>query len=171
MIHKNKLRNTFLAASFCLLNTFCYAQTKEETIAWLQEKLEKHFYVFPRECKIGCTYTFQSVEINECEIKYKIKYWWGFSGGTTERYTYVIPTKDLIISGGILYLNYEGITVTQTSSTYSDKTGGSLSRPYKTSRMDEFGINTSGEVDINERTQKAITHLATFCPEKKKETF
>ena len=37
--------------------------------------------------------------------------------------------------------------------------------------MDEFGINTSGEVDINERTQKAITHLATFCPEKKKETF
>lgn len=37
----NKLRNTFLAASFCLLNTISYGQTKEETISWLKEKLDK----------------------------------------------------------------------------------------------------------------------------------
>ncbi len=168
---KTKMKNTIIIASFFLLSTFSYGQTKEETISWLKEKLEKHFYVFPRECKLGCEYTFQSVEINECEIKYNIKYWWRFSGGTTDGYTYIIPTQDLRINDGKLYLNYEGITKIQTSSTYSDKTGESLSKPYKVRKNDEFGINTSGEVDLNERIQKAITHLATFCPEKKKETF
>ncbi len=166
-----KFKNLFLIAIFFLLSSISYGQTKEETISWLKEKLEKHFYEFPQKCLIGCTYTFQSVEINECEIKYKIKYFWGFSGGTTEGYTYIIPTQDLKISDGKLYLQYNGITITQTSSTYKDKTGGSLHEPYKIRVLKEFGINTSGEVDLNERTQKAITHLATFCPEKKKETF
>lgn len=165
---KTKMKNTIIIASFLLLSTITYGQTKEETISWLEEKLEKHFYVFPRECKLGCEYTFQSVEINECEIKYKIKYWWRFGGGTTDGYTFTIPTQDLKISAGKFNLNYEGITITQTSST---NTYGSLREPRKTSTNYEFGINTSGEVDINERIQKAITHLATFCPAKKKETF
>lgn len=169
------MKKTILLLSICILcigaaNT-ATAQTKEETITWLKEKLTTYFKAFPRECKIGCSYTLQSIEINECEIKYKIKYWWGYSGGTTEWYTYIIPTQDLEIRNGSFYLNYDGITVTQTSSTDVDRHGGSLRNPYKLSLIDEFGINTSGEVDIQERIQKAIIHLATFCPPKPKETF
>ncbi len=144
--------------------------TKEETIIWLKEKLEKHFKQYQTGCKIGCSFTLLNVEINECEIRYKVNYWWGFSGGTTEGYTYVIPTQDLRIQRGVFYLNYDGITVINTSTTYSDKSG--LNKPYEIRSMDNaFGINISGEVDIEERIQKAITHLATFCPQKKKETF
>lgn len=162
----------------CLLSIIAtntvQAQTKEETIQWLKGKLTNHFKDFSptRGCKIGCSFTLESVEVNECEITYKCKFWWGFSGGTTEWYTYVIPTRDLTISNGQFYLNYDGIKIIQTASTYKSKTGQSLEKPAFTHDLEGyFGINVSGEVDLQSRVEKAITHLVTFCPEKPKEAF
>lgn len=45
--------------------------TKEETIAWLKDKLSKHYNDI-NECRAAayCNYSLESVEINECEITY-----------------------------------------------------------------------------------------------------
>ncbi len=150
------------------------AQTKEETIEWLKEKLQTHF-ISLSQCNYGfsCPYTFESVEINECWIKNKCKYYTPVAGGITERYTFIVPTQGLgMINKGAFYLSYEGIDVIMTSSTYKNGDSGDIHDPRQISTMNGlFGINTSGEVGITERIRKAITHLATFCPAKKKETF
>jgi hypothetical protein len=168
------MKTTILKAitliAICLFSMSSYAQTKEETISWLQEKLEKHFVNFA-SCTNGwnCYYTFKSVEINECEIEYKCSYFWPFSGGTTDGYRIIIPTKDLKInSKGAFYIDFDGIKSIHTSSTYV----GKLSKDSHFNSMDYyFGIKTSGEVDLVNRIQKAINFLGTFCPEKKKEAF
>ncbi|RYZ21636.1 MAG: hypothetical protein EOO16_12245 [Chitinophagaceae bacterium] len=170
------MRKAILILALCLLgianSNTASAQTKEETISWLKEKLAKHFKQYQSGCRIGCSFTLLGVEVNECEIKYKVDYWWGYEGGTTEGYTYIIPTQDLTIEGGVFYLNYEGIAVSQTSTRSKRQNYVGPGRSYKIRNMENvFGINTSGEVDIQERIQKALTHLASFCPPKKKEAF
>lgn len=148
--------------------------TKEETISWLKDKLTKHFKNFA-QCNSGwnCYYSIEGVEIQDCEIIYKVIYRWPFSGGTTDKYTYTIPTKGLKISSdGWFYLNYDGIMIEHTSSISSGGRSNKLSETSYTSTLEfNFGINRSGEEDLVNRIQKAIAHLATFCPEKEKEAF
>ncbi|WBV60835.1 hypothetical protein PFY12_01640 [Chryseobacterium camelliae] len=169
------MKKLFLLFAFIACGFTATAQTKEETINWIKEKLAKYFEdkSYKRGCKIGCSYTFHNVEINECEIKYKVEYWWGFSGGTTEGYNFILPTQDLKINNeGEFVLNYENIEKIQTSSTFHSKHGEALDKPKHISGTQyEFGINIRGEVDLVNRIQKAITHLASFCPPKEKETF
>jgi hypothetical protein len=159
--------------TICLIMATAFtvnAQTKEETISWLQDKLEKHFVNFASYTNgWNCYYTFKSVEINECKIEYKCSYFWPFSKGTTEGFSIIIPTRDLKInSNGAFYHDFDGIKKIHTSSTYS----GKLREDSHFKSMERyFGINTSGEVDLVNRIQKAINYLVTFCPEKKKETF
>ncbi len=148
--------------------------TKEETITWLKDKLTKHFKNFV-QCNSGwnCYYSLESVEIKECEIIYKVNYRWPFSGGTTDKYTYTIPTKGLkIAADGWFDLNYDGIKIEHTSSISSGGRSNELRETsYSSALRDDFGINRLGEEDLVNRVQKALTHLATFCPEKEKEAF
>ncbi len=150
--------------------------TKEETITWLKEKLTKHFKDL-NECvshpSVYCHYSLESVAINECEITYKVIFKWSFSGGTTDKISFVIPTQNLKISSdGWFYINYDGIKEEKTSSISSGGRSNELGEAsYISSMRGNFGINTSGEEDLVNRVQKAITHLATFCPEKEKEAF
>lgn len=166
-------KNIILVIMMLFSATMLKAQTKEQTIAWLKEKLTKYI-VDDEEYKnaLSGDWSIKEVVITECEILFKCSHWWGFAGGTTDYYDVVMPTQDLtIISGNNCFaLNYEGIKVTKTGTTYRDKSG--LNETYKIKNtINMFRINSQAEVNIIERIQKAITHLAEFCPPKPKEAF
>jgi hypothetical protein len=131
------------------------AQTKEETIAWLQEKLDvaaKHYD------GAGIDW----ISINECEIIIKYTY----EGSTYElSYTEYIPLEGLLIDGdrSSFWLNYAGIKRINTRYTYQDGTSGSLDADSFYERS-AIKINET-EPNLHERIIKAITHLNTFCVE------
>ncbi len=176
---KIQIKRTLVFALFTLLVSFKgYTQdsqpTKEETITWLKDKLTKHFKnLKPVNNNYGwiLSYSLESVDVKECEIIYKVSYSTPFSGGTITKITYTIPTKGLKIYSSYFGLNYDGIKEEETSSISSGGRRNEVGTDYISSLQNYFGINCSGEEDLANRIQKAITHLATFCPEKEKEKF
>ena len=136
----NKLRNAFLIAGFCLLNTFSYGQTKEETISWMEEKLTKYIY--------EPNYNVTVESIDECEITIKT-----INSGDWN----MVPTSGMkITTDGSMCFSFNAIKV--------EGRIGNFSRS-----CPNFSIRIS-EDQILSRIEKAVEHLATFCP-KKKETF
>lgn len=133
----------------CLFaTTIAQAQTKEETMAWIKNKLQN-------ANKFGAT-----VEVTECEVK--VVYKWGIRiyqvhgiefTKTGQMYTGSDAVRDVV------YANYKGFTGIK----LIENTGkiDFLYRDY---------ICEISEENIIERLQKAFNHLATFCP-KKKEVF
>lgn len=134
----------------CLLVSLSFAtqtqaQTKEETIAWLKEKLGK--YMEGTDCK---NIILQS--INECEIVFT--YDFISNDGTISKYKQVLPTSitDIGMGGAFFY---------DRRMSYFQKQGenkvfvavGILKLSY-------------GEKDIWKNADKALKHLATFCPKK-----
>jgi hypothetical protein len=147
---------------FCMLifaaNT-SLAQTKEETIEWLKEKLDVAADHYDWEAEIDW------ISINECEII--IKY--TFEETTYERsYTEYIPLNGLTIStyNGLsrFWLNYEGIKRINTRYTYQDGTSAGSLRADSFNQWSEIEINET-EPNLHERIIKAINHLSTFCVE------
>lgn len=155
----NKLRNAFLIAGFCLFNTFSYAQTKEETIGWLKEKLGSYMYLDDAEFQNQKVNDLKITSFNECEftLTFELK---TVNTGEVELMKTVAPCNGILInlsSGNIYYKN--------SVAKWIDSSGGLLFRwqlPFV-----KIGLN---EENIIERIKKAFDHLATFCP-KKKETF
>ncbi len=142
--------------------------TKEETISWLKEKLKNNI-------DVGGNFNgvLQNVQVNECEILVTYYYTWYFSGGTTDYYDLKIPTQTLDIdtfNGGYFYLDHKGIKKIHTKSTYSESQDIGVPHLLKDTRGSLI-IDLDGEKDLGDRIKKALTHLASFCPEKKKETF
>jgi hypothetical protein len=147
----NKFRNAFLIAGFCLLNTISYAQTKEETISWLKEKLEKN---------LVSGYSIINLKLNEVTpCTYTISFTTtgpGYYGKHHHKCT--LPTEGANIINEGFYYNSQKISGEVDGEFYSiSNTSG------------KFSIR-EGEDNLRERVQKALDHLATFCP-KKKETF
>ena len=141
----NKLRSAILVASFCLLNTISYGQTKEETINWLNQKLTKYCH------HDICDVTIES--ISECQII--IKHISRING-----YLYIsyIPTNGMKINtNGEMSFPIEAIEIKDDSGLKSF------------SKSSAFSIQEV-EDHLCSRIEKAVAHLATFCP-KKKETF
>ena len=129
------------------------AQTKEETITWLKEKLGK--YLTQQFIKDIEYRNFQFVSIDECEIKVtfeqKVK---GYINRPFELKTLIFPTTDLQYRSdwGIFYKNDVVKEIDSKGEiNYSSHT---------------FIEITQREENIQERIQKAIAHLATFCPKK-----
>jgi len=131
-----------------------YGQTKEETILWLKEKLEKH----------GCLSPNGMVEIysvSPCEIYYKTKNskvvpsTYKFNPGAAVwevKDNRIYAKSGNIIEQTIFFNGYDG--------------GVEPGTRYE----DSFVLWENGFPDIYERFAKALNHLASFC-EKKKETF
>lgn len=131
------------------------AQTKEETISWLTEKLTKYCYSTNANVFVE--------SISECQIILKET----ASNGNDFSMVSYIPTKGMKINVDVnnhdMYFPIEAIEK-KISYTNSD-----ASRRYF-SKSTSFKI-TEGEDQLLSRIEKAVAHLATFCPEKKKETF
>lgn len=163
---KTKMKNTIITASFLLLSTLTYGQTKEETISWLKEKIKNNLIGnYSSKGKLFYSYTIESFTINECELYIKMK-----EETNQNAYSFFdlrIPIQNLSFYPNGTFYNYD-IKLILTKSSYRDGIGE------KRILKDTAGysrIDFSNEENIQERIQKAITHLATFCPEKKKETF
>ncbi|TVZ59292.1 hypothetical protein NA63_1820 [Flavobacteriaceae bacterium MAR_2010_105] len=141
----------FLAICLCSLNN--YAQTKEETISWLQEKLTKYIVsdlnfknldllITVSSCDITIDYTYYDQYIHKnqtCKVK--------------------IPTDGVTIENGTIFVNGERIIdqdITRGTSKFINK-------------FEYFNLK-EGETDLRGRVKKALDHLSNFCP-KKKETF
>lgn len=150
---KTTILKTVAIFAFCLFNLNSYAQTKEETISWLQEKLSKYIVydlnfenlnllINVSSCNITIDYTYYNQYIHESQ-KYIVK----------------IPTDGVTIENGKINVTGERITE-QDIARGTSKFINSL----------EFFNLKEGETDLQNRVQTALDHLATFCP-KKKETF
>ncbi|MEY3499947.1 MAG: hypothetical protein RL308_1616 [Bacteroidota bacterium] len=127
------------------------AQTKEETISWLKEKLTTCLKV---------PYPSQSIEIisiTECELV--IRHNMNFIVEGKVFIQYKIPTSSIII-GYRIKNKFETIEYVDT---WHHEDG-------KSSTISDAIYLANTEEKIYERLQKAFDHLATFCP-KKKETF
>ena len=119
------------------------AQTKEETIAWIKEKLEKH----------GGSHrsNLSNIQVSPCSIYFVATYNDGdkfntsFNPSTTK--TWIAEKHAIYAEAQIIRWESKG----------------------KAGATTELFIR-NGESDIHERMIKALKHLATFC-EKKKEAF
>jgi len=142
----------------CMLFAFSNvnAQTKEETIAWIKEKLEKYTH-------------YSSIQISECEIilSYKqqsegLSYW---------EYKYTIPLKNIdTLKIGLLRSKLNNFK-------YDSKYFNGTQNKYEDEKSEQRSMVTlvdfdKYETNLNERFLKAIKHLTSFCwKEEKKETF
>ncbi|OFM81179.1 hypothetical protein [Weeksella sp. HMSC059D05] len=121
------------------------AQTKEETIAWIKEKIEKYAFM---ESEV--------IKINECEIvikRYLVK-------GRKDLWDEItLPTNP--VSYGGYNLNFKSNVVK-----YFE---GDTKKVKYEDYIHSF-VDFSREDDLGVRFLKALQHLNTFC-EKKTETF
>lgn len=149
------MKKFIIITVLCFFSTFSYGQTKEETISWLNQKLKSYLYLN----WFGAFAEDVTININECSITIQYNYYYYDRNDRKSdgdwRY-YKIPTvgvefddSKIRMKNGIEGIIYEG--------------GGLTDKA-------DFGIK-KGEENLIERINKAVAHLATFCPEKKKETF
>ncbi len=145
------------------------AQTKEDTIAWLKEKLEKclegNGYSYGSETKVFTKYNknVKLESINECE--FIISYDQG-----KDRIKVVFPTR----IKSFIYDNWEEGLPKRDFFDYS----AAVVKKINLSNSNKIYYSSSNydvyiairEENILERIEKALKHLATFCP-KKQEIF
>ena len=135
---------TIITTFLLLFSISSFAQTKEETIAWIKEKLMNYG---------GRNYV--SVVVTPCYIVETIN-----SSGNESRWTNPVNVP----------IRYEINNDNKIKFLYESKLsrGGEVGGAIETSSE---GISlTNSETDLAERMLKALKHLATFCVEKK-ETF
>lgn len=136
---------TIITAVLLLFSLTSFAQTKEETISWLKEKLQANISPGGSSFK---EITIQSV--NECEIVIMHKL-----GEANWKYTLPTKIKNIIQPG----FQYEDEVVLLE---IDDKA------PIKSKFC--FLQLKDNEENLRAEVVKAMNHLATFC-EKKKEAF
>lgn len=146
----NKL---FILSTFFFVISFTTrAQTKEETVAWITEKLQKHSY----------DWEVQVIRVAPCEISYVWK--------SKRKYDY--ETREYQFNPSMSkWLTGTNSMYAETGAIIKEVIKGSTSSNWNGTKYQSFvSLSEEGVPDIYERFAKALNHLATFC-EKKKETF
>ena len=134
-----------------------YAQTKEETIAWLKEKFANaHLYDFMEPAK-------QKVKIesiNECEVVFTYESKREQDGGFS-RTTIPFANLEMRKTSDENYLKVIG------------NKANAIKRECETCERKTYNTSSSSieieetEVDLFSRIEKAAAHLATFCAKNK----
>lgn len=155
---------TILLKAVCLLTflsftTMAKAQTKEETIAWISEKIGKY------ESVIGNSSYRVEVTVAPCKVIYK-QFYSVVDGLPTKPVdgekvycsTTEFPTNPIRVESDAIYWKTKAVN-------YTDDL-------WKANRFYEhfYMLGFEREENLAERFFKALQHLNTFC-EKKKETF
>ena len=139
------------------------AQTKEETISWLKEKLEQHVTSMT-ESKVKQV---NIINVSPCEISYKVineddSYsTYQFNPSNTTSWRMSLGSMDWRNGKFIEYVS---------SSSDNKIVKVYVSEKNETNYYRGIDIEQKDSPDIGSRLAKAINHLATFC-EKKKEAF
>ena len=121
------------------------AQTKEETISWLKEKLSKYMYMDK-----ASNITLQSID--ECKMVFN------YTHDGTKQYQQILPTEITGINNDDRFMYSAQVA--------SDQEQGKEAT-FSSSSYLKLGER---EENLRARVEKALKHLATFC-EKKKEAF
>jgi len=153
---KTTIFKTIVLIAFCLFNLNSHAQTKEETISWMQEKLQAYLYFH----WFSASAEDVNIKITECFITINYTYSY-YDNGEKLSYpgkSYIIPTDGVEFSSSRIRMK-NGI---------ESILDNNLLNPTLVNDTN-FGIKI-GEENIVERLNEAVANLATFCP-KKKETF
>lgn len=165
------MRKYIVIALLCLFSTFSYGQTKEETISWLTEKLEK--------CLNG---TYTGWEANDGYPNYLV-------GKHENVKLESINECEFIVTYHIYNIKFRTVFPTDIDSIKNTCEGSPLptcftffydAKVVKTENLTKKNeyyshagigiIIEPREENIYARIEKAMKHLSTFCP-KKKETF
>ena len=125
------------------------AQTKEETITWLKEKL--------KTCMVEQNSNTRLISIDECQ--FTIQYDQLYNNNTKDTDEVSFPFDGVTIKDGQLIYELDVIK--------RFRLGKANSKVYYKKSSELLRLC---ETDIFTRMQKAMQHLSTFCP-KKKETF
>ena len=121
------------------------AQTKEETISWLKEKLSKYMYAWDVS-------NIRLESIDECKMVFN------YTHDGTKQYQQILPTEITGINNDDRFMYSAQVA--------SDQEQGKEAT-FSSSSYLKLGER---EENIKARVEKALKHLATFCP-KKQETF
>lgn len=143
------MKKLFTICLMMAIPVLANAQTKEETITWLKEKL--------KTCMVEQNSNTRLVSIDECQ--FTIQYDQLYNNNTKDTDEMSFPFDGVTIKDGELIYDLdviEHISRVGNDKKYYKKKSGILLRLCET--------------DIFTRMQKAMQHLSTFCP-KKKETF
>lgn len=156
-IKMNVSKKAITVFTICLLfiagTQISYAQTKEETIAWIKEKLEKY-----GNWNISDTYKITDVKVSPCRISWtymkngEAKIYCSFNPSSVKSWKVAESKEKIMADSKAILWNWE------------------LSRSSR-SRMSENLYIANGEANIHERMIKALLHLATFCEQGKGEAF
>lgn len=146
------------------------AQTKDETISWLIEKLSKCI-VSTFSSDESKEFYYYSIQVNECEITIEIKM--DRPGETRPGYWKRHYDKiTLPLSARLEPIQTGGQAVFRVRAKVIRSVGYYVN--YKDERtdwnkLDEYcGVRVNNmEENIFERINKALSHLASFCPQKK----
>lgn len=145
----------------------CLGQTKDETIAWIKDKLLNNtLLVSPDYAVKGGNNKFSLQSIDECTIVYRYERYFE-DGRPSLVYEEQLPIAKIKIAS---YLSSNRKVFLLATSTDEEVVRGrnltdGTNYLTKTSRIDI--PNTD---NLHERMTKALNHLATFC-QKKKEAF
>ena len=150
-----KTLKTIITVFLLFQTTVSFGQTKEETISWLKDKLEKHLMPFQYDKET--IKDVRLISIDACQFIVSstgtLK-----DDGSVHKYLETFPIKnDSLSSDG--YFKYTGDKI------LFERDGVKRYR-----NNSSLYISNAIEEDIIPRVEKALKHLATFCP-KKKETF
>ncbi len=144
------MKKLLFALLLCFITSYAVqAQTKEETITWVNQKLQTYLYLD----WFGATTEDLTIKVTECFITINFTYVANERNKRPGQY-YIIPTDG--VEFGERKINMKNGTESIRSES------GFINSA-------SFGIKI-GEENLLERLNKAVTHLATFCP-KKQETF
>jgi len=151
---KMKTTKTIITALLLLFSISSFAQTKEETIAWIKEKLEKYGG--------GEDTSFINVQVSPCSISFTQTddgvgaYYYSFNPSLVKQWN--------LLSSAVVERKLVGIIAM-----------ADVIRVKSDESKEEYWSSLirirNGESDIHERMIKALLHLATFCEEGKNEAF
>lgn len=164
------IKNTIIRSAICLFMlayvSTAQAQTKEATIAWIKEKIEKYgaynnvtqvYNVNVSPCRISYTYIAKDSYSNLRNAYRLVE----VSFSTTS-------IKSVEKIGNVVDIEFDAAVV---ANKVYFKSGNQEEYTYwKDENLSSKAIMANAESNLAERMKKAIEHLATFC-EKKKEAF
>lgn len=134
---------TIIITIVLLFSLTSFAQTKEETIAWIKEKLEQHGG--------GDSSSYSDVQVSPCRISFTEKY----SGGREYKISFSpSKVKEWETIGLSAYILADDEIILSTNEMGEKENDRAL-------------WIRKGEPDILNQMIRQLTHLAAFCEEKK----
>ena len=162
-----KALKTILIAFLLLQTAVSFGQTKEETIAWIKEKLLNNTLLHsPRYSVKGGHNKFSLQSVDECTIVYRYERYFE-DGRPSVVLEEQLPIAKIKIDS---YISSNGKVFLLATSTNEEVIRGRNLTEGTNYLKKSSNIEVPNTDNLHERLTKALNHLATFC-QNKRETF